>query len=51
MKIPRVFPIQLAAMVLLMGVGSLAAPCLAQDATPATPFRSLIQKKSSDLTV
>ena len=31
MKIPRVFPIQLAA-VLLMGVGSLAAPCLAQDA-------------------
>jgi len=32
MKIPRVFPIQLAATVLLMGVGSLAAPCLAQDA-------------------
>jgi hypothetical protein len=33
MKIPRVFPIQLAATVLLMGVGSLARPCLAQDAT------------------
>ncbi|MGC2528664.1 MAG: hypothetical protein WA639_13015 [Candidatus Acidiferrum sp.] len=32
MKIPRVFPIQLAATVLLMGVGSLAAPCLAHDA-------------------
>ena len=32
MKIPRVVPIQLAATVLLMGVGSLAAPCLAQDA-------------------
>jgi hypothetical protein len=32
MKIPRVFPIQLATTVLLMGVGSLAAPCLAQDA-------------------
>jgi hypothetical protein len=32
MKIPRVFPIQFAATVLLMGVGSLAAPCLAQDA-------------------
>jgi len=32
MKIFRVFPIQLAATVLLMGVGSLAAPCLAQDA-------------------
>jgi len=32
MKIPRGFPIQFAATVLLMGVGSLAAPCLAQDA-------------------
>ena len=32
MKIPRVFPIQLAATVLLMGVGALAKPCLAQDA-------------------
>lgn len=32
MKIPWVFSIQLAATVLLMGVGSLAKPCLAQDA-------------------
>lgn len=32
MKIPRMFSIQLAAAVLLMGVGSLAKPCFAQDA-------------------
>jgi hypothetical protein len=32
MKIPRVFPIQLAATVLLVGVGSLGQPCFAQDA-------------------
>lgn len=32
MKIPRGFPIQFAATVLLMGLGSLAAPCLAEDA-------------------
>lgn len=32
MKIPRVFPIHLAATVLLMGAGSLTKPCLAQDA-------------------
>ena len=32
MKIPRVLPIQFAATVLLMAVGSLAGPCLAQDA-------------------
>jgi len=35
MKIPWVFPIQLAATALLIGVGSLAAPCLAQDASTA----------------
>jgi hypothetical protein len=37
MKFPRVFPIQLAAALLLIGAGSLTKPCLAQEAATGGP--------------